>query len=57
MFSTVEKQSKMDAGQDTIWWAFKQMGIPVSASSDHAIPLGNFVTIFTWVEMQGQTFS
>lgn len=37
---------EMDASQVTIWWAFKQMGIPVSGSGDPSLPKGTLGIYF-----------
>jgi len=37
---------KMDPSQVTIWWAFKEMGIPVSFSGDTSLPAGTLGIYF-----------
>jgi hypothetical protein len=37
---------KMDASQVTIYWAFEEMGIPVSSSSDPSLPNGTLGIYF-----------
>jgi hypothetical protein len=37
---------KMDASQITIWWAFKEMGIPIHPSGDQSMPVGTLGIYF-----------